>query len=130
MSKMTKPKPCVAREPLLHGSRPCSRPREPSSDLCDEHQKILGRHQLIDGTLYVERPDEEGEERKTEAPEGSYLFEMFGGEAPHHFTLLIKNRKMVAELIGQAANWLAEDEDEDDREAFVWSSVGKMEVER
>jgi len=37
---------------------------------------------------------------------------------------------MVAELIGQAANWLAEDEDEDDREAFVWSSVGKMEVER
>ena len=118
MSKMTKPKPCVAREPLLHGSRPCSRPREPSSDLCDEHQKILGRHQLIDGTLYVERPDEEDEG-------GDYVFESFDGRVcDDSLTVKVENRQALADLIRRAAQCLA------DGKPLVWSALGKMDKEK
>ncbi len=52
-------KPCVAREPLRYGSRACENPRSRWSDLCETHRRLIDPHQLIDGTFYIAREDEE-----------------------------------------------------------------------
>ena len=50
-------KHCVAREPLLYGSRPCPKPRHGNWDLCETHGNQIQPHQLINGTLYIGDPD-------------------------------------------------------------------------
>lgn len=50
---------CAAREPLLYGSWACTQPRAGESDLCADHQRLIAPHQLIRGTFYVARGEDE-----------------------------------------------------------------------
>ena len=57
--KKKKQKMCVAREPLLHGSKACDSPADANSDLCYGHSMVLYPHQLINGVLYIGDEDHE-----------------------------------------------------------------------
>lgn len=55
-----KRKTCVARDPLVYGSRECTKPCDETSDLCVEHRRLIAPHQLIRGTFYVADEADDG----------------------------------------------------------------------
>ena len=54
---------CIAREPLLYGSKACDAPLDknhPVSDLCKQHRRLIAPHQIVNGVFYVGRDDDNG----------------------------------------------------------------------
>ncbi len=47
-------KQCVARDPLLYGSKTCSKEATFGTDLCPAHAERIKPHQLINGILYMD----------------------------------------------------------------------------
>ncbi len=58
---VAKPSKCIAREPLLHGSKPCDAPLDKyrTSDLCEKHRVLIAPHQIVNGVFYIYRDDNE-----------------------------------------------------------------------